>query len=175
MGMILSVIGCPPSLFALRRLQHAVLDQEVVDRLAHQDRVEQGGRMADNAQPRRKRRPWGTWVLVTFCVLVVAGVAFAAHVVSTEKREKREAKRLQDQRSEWDHYCGAWKADPYEFVACTGALEVYRICQEAFQVALEREGRGDVGVSCDHETCQFHALEQKDIQQMIEQSAQQSK
>jgi len=113
----------------------------------------------------KMKRPPSHWVIVAVSAVIGVGVYLG---ISGRAREQEETRQVEIARSEdraVDHMCAQWKTDRAQFSDCGGAYRIYEKCEAAMARMLEREGiTNAAGVACEHPVYQFHAREQKEIE-----------
>jgi hypothetical protein len=111
-----------------------------------------------------RRLPRSYWI--TLGVVVVGG--YLAYLgISEQARKEADARQVGIERSTVryiDHVCEPWKADSAQFNECGEVYRVYEKCEAARLHMLEHEGdMSSAGVVCEHPKYQFHARQQKEM------------
>jgi hypothetical protein len=105
------------------------------------------------------------WITVGVLALMGVGVYLA---ISDHAQKEAAARQLEIERSvvrAIDHMCAQWKTDRPQFSACGEAFRMYEKCEAGWSRMLEHEGiTNDAGIACEHPIYQFHAREQKEIE-----------
>jgi hypothetical protein len=108
----------------------------------------------------KRRSNW-----VTLGIIAVGGYCVYL-AISEQARKEAEARQIGIERSVVryiDHVCEPWKADSAQFNECGDAYRAYEKCEAARFQMLEHEGMNSAGVVCEHPTFQFHARQQKEM------------
>lgn len=113
----------------------------------------------------KRKLPASYWVTVGVILFVCFGAYISIRDTAREQEQKRQSEIARSEDRAIDRVCAQSKADSAQFSDCGSAFRIYEKCEAARFRMMEHEGIDNAeGIACEHPMYQFHAREQKEIE-----------